>query len=46
MEQKRKRITEECTKKDEKAEELCESAQHNDDDRAHEIIIKRRTKYW
>ncbi len=33
-------------KKDEKVEELCESAQHNDDDRAREIIIKRRTKYW
>ena len=36
----KKRITEECTKKDEKAEELCESAQQNDDERALEIIIK------
>ena len=43
---KEKRITEERTNKDEKADELCESAEQNDDERAHEIIIKRRTKYW
>ena len=46
MEQKRKKNYRRMYKKDEKAEELCESAQHNDDDRVHEIIIKRRTKYW